>query len=756
MAETKSKVPSAVFLSCFAMVIASPGASFQRTEETANPLLRNQFNVRPTSSEIRVDGSLDEAAWAEATVVPLNHEWFPGDNTEPPVRTECLVTFDNVNLYVAFRAHDPDPSQIRANLADRDTSFRDDTVGFYIDTFNDQRRAFEFRINPLGVQMEAMVNDIDATEDWSWNAIWDSAGRITPEGYVVEVAVPFRQLRFSRTEEAQTWGFLASRGYPRSVFHQIRSSPNNRDQECTVCQFDTLSGFRQIENGHNLEVTPTVTAGRTDARLRLDSPLVAGDEDVEAGFSTRWGITPNVTLNATLNPDFSQVEADVAELNVNERFALSFPERRPFFLEGADFFATPLNAVFTRSVADPSFGLKLTGKEGRNAFGVFFAEDRLNNLVLPSSEGSTRSFLEQDVRSGVVRYRRDIGKISSLGVLYAGRQADDYSNQVYGLDGSLQLTVSDVVRFQALNSETEYPSATAVGAGQPLRPFDGAAYRAAYNHTTRNWAWRAFYDRRDEGFRADSGFIPQVDFQEYNVALQRNFWGKPGAWYARFVINLNASHKEDLDGDLLNEDAALLFQYDGPLQSVVRLRILPNREAFRGVTYDNFRNDLLLALRPTGNLYAELFLRGGEDIDVTNARQVEFILVQPRVEFKLGRSVSGELQHAWQEFNVHGDRYLRANLTQTTMRYHLNLRTFFRAILQYRDVDRDLALFNPGVRLEPQEERLFSQFLFSYKLNPQTVVLAGYSDTREETNLVDELTQRNRNFFLKLGYAVLW
>ncbi|HJX29273.1 MAG TPA: carbohydrate binding family 9 domain-containing protein, partial [Thermoanaerobaculia bacterium] len=214
-------------------------------------------------AEILIDGALDEAAWAAATVIPLTHEWSPGDNAEPPVRTECLVTFDSANLYVAFRAFDPDPAQIRAHLADRDTAFLDDTVGFFVDTFNDQRRAFEFRVNPLGVQMEATVNDIDATEDWSWNAIWDSAGRITAEGYVVEVAVPFRQLRFPRTAEAQTWGFLALRTYPRSVLHDIRSASNLRNQNCTVCQFDTLAGFQRIETGHNLETVPTITAGRT-------------------------------------------------------------------------------------------------------------------------------------------------------------------------------------------------------------------------------------------------------------------------------------------------------------------------------------------------------------------------------------------------------------------------------------------------------------------------------------------------------------
>ena len=142
--------------------------------------------------------------------------------------------------------------------------------------------------------------------------------------------------------------------------------------------------------------------------------------EAEAGISVRWGITPNISLNAAINPDFSQVEADFAQLDVNERFALAFPEKRPFFLEGADFFTTPLNAVFTRTVSDPRYGLKLTGKEGDNSFGAFLTEDSVNNILIPGRETSRSVFLDDTVRDSVLRYRRDIGSTSSLGVLYAG------------------------------------------------------------------------------------------------------------------------------------------------------------------------------------------------------------------------------------------------------------------------------------------------------------------------------------------------
>ncbi|HVF61868.1 MAG TPA: DUF5916 domain-containing protein [Thermoanaerobaculia bacterium] len=737
-----------VVLSCPALIV------FAQQADPGEKPGRNHFPVAVAASDIAVDGSLSETAWEAAAVVPLTHEWLPGDNTPPPVATECLVTFDNENLYVGFRAHDPEPGAIRAYLADRDTAFNDDAVGFMIDTFNDRRRAFEFRVNPLGVQMEATVSDVDATEDFSWDAIWDSAGRITADGYEVEIAVPWKQLRFPRGERPQTWGFLALRAYPRSVLHQLRSTRNDRSLDCLVCQFDSIEGFQRVESGYNLEVVPTVTAKRTDERSALDQPLTSGDEEFEAGVSVRWAITPNVALNAAVNPDFSQVEADVAQLNVNERFALFFPEKRPFFLEGADFFATPYQVVFTRTVADPKVGLKLTGKEGSNAFGVFAAEDRINNLIFPGAEESGFTSLDEDVRSAVVRWRRDIGKTSTLGVLLADREGDgDYFNRVYGLDGSLRPTDADTIRFQAVNSETRYDLPVAIDNGQPLDDFSGPAWRVDYSHATRNWAWDFGYNSRDPEFRADSGFLPQVDIKEAYGQVVRTVWGKEGGWFSRLLFEVNTNDAQTFDGDLFEQSTNVVFTYEGPLQSFARLGLRPNKEGFRDVEYDNFRRDLLLGLRPSGNVGLQLFLRGGEIIDFNNARQAEFELIQPTVDFRIGRHVQGSLDHTWQVFDIkNGPQFQEANLTQGRLLYHFNVRTFVRLIVQYLDVQREVEQWTFPV--EPEEETLFTQFLFSYKLNPQTVLLVGYSDDYEGT--VDiALRQRDRAFFVKVGYAWL-
>jgi len=176
-------------------------------------------------------------------------------------------------------------------------------------------------------------------------------------------------------------------------------------------------------------------------------------------------------LNATANPDFSQVEADVAQLNVNTRFALFYPEKRPFFLEGADFFLTPFGAVFTRTVADPTWGGKVTGKIGRSAVGFFASEDRINNLLFPSNQGSGSTSLEEKVYAGVFRYRYDVGHGSTLGALYAGRAGGDYYNHVGGFDGFFRLGSKDQITFQYLRSQSRYPNKLSLDFGQNLGDF---------------------------------------------------------------------------------------------------------------------------------------------------------------------------------------------------------------------------------------------------------------------------------------------
>jgi hypothetical protein len=729
----------------------------QASGETASERVKiPPFAVAPATSEIRIDGVLDEGAWKTATVIPLPYEWQPGDNTPAPVKTDCLVTYTRRTLYFAFRALDPDPGQIRAHIMDRDAvdSFiQDDHVGLMIDPFNDERRAVQFRVNPLGVQMDAIFSEQDGIEDFSWDIIWDSAGRINSEGYVVEIGIPFNQLRFPAAQGEQTWGLEASRSWPRNVRHRMSSRWTDRNVRCVLCQENKITGLKGMSPGRNLEFDPTATSRRTESRMELPGGEWKSDgPNLDVGVTGRYGFTSSLTATGAVNPDFSQVEADVAQLDVNTRFALFFAEKRPFFLEGVDFFSTPFQAVFTRTVADPDWGAKLTGKEGKNAVGLFVTSDTINNLILPSNQHSDFASIDQHVTDSVLRYRRDLLQNSTLGFLYAGREAAGYHNRVYGLDGFNQVTDSDALQYQYLHSDTQYPT----GFGYALVPgaFGGNAYWLRWDHNARNWSWRVHYDDVDRGFRADSGFMPRVDTRIAKGYFQRNFWPSAGTtWFTAGDIGFHYLRTEDHNGTLTDQEIQGYFDYAGPYQSSFYFGYFRVKSFFDGVTYDMNREEIFSQIKPSGSIWIQLYGLFGGDIDYDNSRPADGILLQPIVEVKLGPRVDLNFNHTLQRLSVEGGRLFTANLSQFRILYHFSVRTFARAILQYTDVDRNGGLYTLPV--EPRDKHLFTQFLFSYKVNPRTVLFLGYSDNHAGTGRYD-LQQYNRTVFLKVGYALVF
>ena len=346
----------------------------------------------------------------------------------------------------------------------------------------------------------------------------------------------------------------------------MTSHRSDRNVACILCQYNKLTGFEGITPGHNLEFDPTLTANRTDIRHDFpDGPMESGKIKAKPGISARWGVTPNLILNATVNPDFSQIEADVAQLSVNTRFALFYPEKRPFFLEGGDFFLTPLQAVFTRTVADPAGGIKMTGKIGRSAIGFFGAYDRINNLIFPSNQGSASDSLDQDVASGVIRYRHDIGRNSTVGMLYTGRAAEDYYNHVLGFDGFLQLSRAKSLNFQYLHTETEYPLVLARRYGQPEKPFGGNGATIVLRHFSRDWDYELNLNALSANFRADYGFVPRVDFRRVQAYASRILWGKPNGWFTQIQFGSYGYRTESIKGADYGPNDQLLRHLQRPI-----------------------------------------------------------------------------------------------------------------------------------------------------------------------------------------------
>lgn len=738
-AVAQSGASDAVADSAAAALAAKPGGGATRS-----------VVLRLAAGRIRVDGVMDEPAWSDALVIPVAYEVYPGDNLPAPVATECRVTYDTDALYLGCLAHDPDPSAIRARFSDRDRALQDDYLAFWIDAFDNHRRALQFRVNPLGVQTDAAWDQADARADLSWDAIWSSAGRITPDGYVVEAAIPFRSMRFPRAAAGRAWGIVVERFYPRSVVHQLRSLPLDRNNSCVLCQAGSLAGLRGISPGRDVELSPTLTAHRTDVRAASSARIRAGAARVETGLTGRWAILPNLQLGATANPDFSQVEADVAQLEVNTRFARSYPEKRPFFLQGADAFQTFIPLVFTRTLADPRWGVKLTGEEGGNTFGLLLASDRVTSFLVPGPESSRVTLLEQPATTTAVRYQRTVGLASSVGVLYTGRAGEGYSNHVVSGDAYLRLTRSDQLRMQLVRSLTNYPDSLADALGQHEGRFAGNAFIAQISHGSRAWSGYLQYQDVASGYRADAGFSRRVGVTVVRGKVERLVWGRRGGWFTQLSGGVYAERLNLQRGGVADQAVALVASYAGPWQSSVSLSAGPRRERYSGTVYDLTDVRVEAAVQPGRALALTLSAGFGTEVDYENTRAAGVLRLEPGVQLQAGRHLELDLGHALHRLSADGREILRANLTQARVLYHFDTRTLVRATVQYQWLTR-----NPAMSAEPVDAKrgtMSTQLLLAYKLNPQAVLFLGYSDARIGDSAAS-LQQTDRTAFFKVGYA---
>lgn len=722
--------------------------------------------IPSTEDRIRIDGTLDDEAWKGALVIVLNYETSPSENTPPPVRTEAYLIHNNGHLYVGFKAFDPEPAAVRAHLSDRDDIPGDDTVGILLDTFNDELRAFEFECNPLGIQRDALRNDAGRGRrgggDESWDAIWDSAGQTTPWGYAVEMEIPFNALGFPRGGGEQTWGIILTREYPRHVRHNIRNVPEDRNRNCNICQAAKMVGFEGISPGRNMEFTPTATGFRYDEREDFpDGPMREQSSNAELGLTTRWGFTPNFNLHVALNPDFSQVEADAYQLEINRQFALRYQEKRPFFLEGRDFFSTPINAVYTRSIVDPSVGLKVTGKEGANALGVYFARDDVTHLIFPGSQESDSESFEMESTAAVIRYRRDVLENSAVGLLVTDREGAGYHNRVYGVDGRLRLTSTDTVTFQALGSSTKYDIPLFEGLLEseddedvlelPEGNLDDWAHELHYEHRTRNWDANFSHSRLGKDFRADLGHVSRVGYQRFTLNGGPIWYGDSDELITRLAVDGTYRQINELDGGgLLEKELETGVRLRAILQSSLSYEFIIKQENFEDLVADLKNHYVRSSIRPSGALDIEMDVSIGDAIDYDHARVGSRFNMTPEISLNLGKHLRFDFEHELTRFNIEEERLYLANVSQARIIYQFNPRMFVRSILQYVDIRRNQELYVDEI--EPVSKRFFTQFLFSYKLNPRTVFYIGYSDNHEAYQGID-LTQSGRAVFLKIGYA---
>lgn len=747
-------------------------------------------HIRNLQGSIQIDGELTEPQWQQATQIELNYVTRPFENTAPPVSTQVSVFEDGEYLYLAFRANDPNPDAIKAYFRDRDSVWSNDLVGFKIDTFNTSRLAYQFFVNPHGVQLDATENELTGQESSAWDAIWQSAAKITEQGYQVEVELPLRALNFNESQGEKRWRMEFVRFYPRVDRLRISNLPFDRNNSCTLCQMGEVTGFAKAKQGNNLAVIPTLLLGKGRTRDLTpdapdpDNPNPGAWEDKthsEPGLDVKWGITPEVSLQATLNPDFSQVESDAAQLSINNTFALFFNEKRPFFLENADYFSSNYNLVYTRNIAAPDYGAKVTGRVGAHTFGVFAANDEKTTFLVPGNLGSSIASFESESRNVALRYRYDVNQGLSVGVVSTLRDADDYHNYLYALDAKYQLTSQDSVRVQLLRSQTLNPEelykelcdndceqeedySEAALRLKTNEEYSGSGYRLNYLHDERNWFVRATRISNSDNLRADLGFVSRAD-RTTDVIGGAYRWFNENSWWNRFQIWGDWDIHHNDNGELIEREVQMEISVNARYESYAELGAekresrgqRQNRSQLSLASADRFEETQIYGfaeIRPLPQLYLNTFFRSGDRIDVVNNRLGKMFLIEPEISWAIGEHMSLDFQHTYSQLRAEGAEVFTANLTDFRMSYQFDERQFLRLILIHSNIKRNQANYLDS-DVDAKHRDLGMQLLYSYKVNPLTKFFVGYSSSGYENDDVTRFKDKEQSVFLKVSYAWL-
>jgi hypothetical protein len=543
--------------------------------EKAQPVRLPLFDKPPV-----IDGKLDDEVWKQAVVLKDFYQVQPGDNIAPSKPTEVMLGHDAKFLYIAFHCYD-EPDKVRANIPKRDNIFDDDYVGILFDTFNDQRKAYEFDFNPLGVQADGTWTDNN--EDFNPDFVFESKGMVTTDGWTLEVAIPFKSLRYVAGKD-KLWGAHFFRRIKRFNNELDMWMPLNRDISSWLAQEGHLTGLEGISAERTLELIPSLTLSETGKRKGTLTPaqLKVGmldpgrfvNEPIKfyPGLTGKFTITPNVTLDFAIKPDFAQVESDQLVVTANQRFPIFFAEKRPFFLEGIDIFNTQISAVHTRTIVDPVVAVKLTGKVGRNTFGLLVASDNAPGKLsederayisedpafilgtpnpsaadvanVRQTQSQLARILDKNAEVGVLRLKRDIGtKDSFIGFLATFRKFVDQYNELAGFDSRFRVNKQTTFSAQALVTRSRnnffYPDL-----GQTLdRAQNAFIYATDYNMNGRHFGYDFSTVGRTRYYRSDVGFNHRTNSNNHNLFIRYNSEPHPKAklvsWRAYDDVSTN-------------------------------------------------------------------------------------------------------------------------------------------------------------------------------------------------------------------------
>ncbi len=751
----------------------------------AAPIARKRVIIGRAAQPPNLDGVLDDAVWETATYVDDFVQIAPVEGAPGTEATEVWMTYDRDNLYFAFHAHYTDPGMIRANRADRDEIGGDDRMSVLFDPFLDQQRAYQFSVNAYGVQSDELVNadgsrgasrgrspqsrssggsrggrsggsgggsglsnsgQFGVRGDRSWNALYETRGRMVDDGWTAEMAIPFKSLRYPALagEGGRRWGFQITRVI-RGKSEAQSWSPISRGVAGQLTQFGVLEGLSDLSRSRNLEILPELTGARLGALDTSNGAFDSQDPFGDLGVSVKYGITPNLTADMTYNPDFSQIESDQPQIETNQRFALFYPEQRPFFLEGQEIFqtATPLTLLHTRTIVDPRFGGKLTGKVGRTTLGVIVADDeaagRLDDGADPRFGTTAQTF--------VGRARYDLYAESYVGAIMTAREFGHDYNRVGGIDGRFRLGRTHRFSFMGVGSETQ---STEYGF---LR---GPAFEADFTRQGRNLSYGAAYGSVDPEFWTETGFLPRWNLRQATANVGYRWWPEstlitwgPTVNYLRLYDHAGVLQDEQIQGQ-----ASFQFRHN----ISVTANMSRDLERFEEV---DFRKSGYGAFGVISSRLVSVVggINRGDGILYSYDGFTNPLTAGPYQRAILGESttgnflISGRPTSRWRS-DLTG---IFSRLMDPTAAAEVVDVKIFRTRTTYQFTDRLLLRYI--LEHNTFSKTLGNNLLMTYRINAGTVAFLGYDDRYRQGRRIDELLfptaalqRTNRAVFGKLSY----
>jgi hypothetical protein len=767
--------------------------------QKTQPAIISRFEQPPV-----IDGRLDDEAWKHAGVFKDFYQIQPGDNIPPSRPTEVLMGYDQKFLYVAFHAYD-EPEKVRTTVPKRDAIFDDDHVGIVLDTYNDQRRAYGLYFNPLGVQADAILTE-GRGDDFSVDLVMVSKGGLSDDGYTVEVAIPFKSLRYE-ARKSHVWGVHLFRRIKR--FNDELSSwmPISRDKSGQLNQAGHIAGLEGISTSRTLEIIPNLTLSEIGKRVpslpASQSTHATPDPgrfinkpvEFEPGLTMKLGLTPTITLDFAANPDFAEVEADQLVIRANQRFPIFFAEKRPFFLEGIDIFQTRLNAVHTRTILDPDVAGKLTGKRGRNTFGLLFASDNApgsfseEERTDPAFRPSIEKFINKNAHIGILRLKRDVGKESNIGLLATTYNFIERRNHVGGVDGRFRLDPQTIFAFQILGTATRAFFFDPDKGRDVYGTHQGLGYSWNYDRSGRHFSFNVGGEGRTRDYRADVGFTRRFDTNFQGLLVTYNSEPKPKArlisWRAYNVASTNFDWQGRMQNWLdevqvrlnLRRQTFINFGFNFGYERVFEeefgpRRTLRQRGAFAGDDPERstYKQNVFASFGTTPNKRFSMFMLGSYDWDNLDfdfgagprfPRVSPGALVNPNAPLDPG---PGNQLDITSSFVYQPTDALRASLNYTKsrlVRHDTGLVAFddnifaFRATYQFTR----FTFARARVDYDTLTSKVLGQFLLGWAPNPGTSMYIGYNDDLNHngfsplTGHFESGFRRNeRIFFVKMSY----